>query len=278
MAASENYLLSVSSLTEAGGGCKTPSMELMASLGQPFTMSYSTSQDYSFEYGPFVAPEAIELGPGPVVFGVGNPFGQKLGGDAAVVYGFNLGLPGSFTEVRLGDKNAIGPQVRTNTSIALTTPPGQNSYGNPLGVVPVSVSNDVGAFSLPDAYVYFPALMLEHPAHMDGPVQLRYVGRPNTSVKLACGVRGPGAPWGLFDGMWELLPGWNWVGRELYAPNGDALLQIQIPESARYIGATIDFQALALNPTPKSDSTSGNVNLSVPAGAFTNRLTVKVLP
>ena len=278
MSASESYVLAVSSIAEGGGWSDGFDYSVIASVGQPFTVTQMSSSQYSFEYGPFATPDLLDFGTGPVVLGVGQAFGDKLGGNTVTVFGLNFGPPATFPSVRVGDKTALATQLRSNTAIVVDTPPGQNAYGNPLGAVAVTVTNDQGSHTRSDAFAYLPALLLNQPAHVGGHVDLRFVGPEHSSVSLATGVGGTAEPWANFDGMWELRPGWYWLRRDLYTAHGDTRIRVEIPDRAKYVGAILDFQACVLvRGNPQSSSNAGPT-LSSPAGTFTNRLTVKVLP
>jgi len=277
MSASENYVPCASAGTEGGRVSKSEDMGVASSLGLPFSATILNSLSFRFQYGVLAEPEAFDPGSGPIVLGASAATGAKGGGDVVTVFGLNFGESGALPKVYFGSARAPESKIRTNSAITVATPPGVNLYGNPLGPVPVTVSTDAGSYTAANIYTYLPALVLAGVPHRGGRFEIRFLGAPGSTVHLATGVKGSGVRWGPFDGAWELRPGWRWLGRDVFAPNGVARFVLEVPSDAGSLGGLLEFQAICLTAGSGFESTGGGT-LPSSAGSFTNRLTVKIEP
>lgn len=260
---SPTYTLSPASISEGTGVPHSTTYSAVVSVGQPFPAGTLSSLNLEFDSGPFALDDAGS-GTTPVLLGVADGVGSKDGGDRVIVLGVNLFRKGAtIPVVHFGNLLATDVRVLSENALEVTTPPGTNAYGNPLGATPVTVETELGTTSLDDAFVYLPALLQNRRAHPGGMVELHYLGQPASSVQVARGMSGPGRQFGSVSGALELQPGLQILGPAAFAADGEA--RFLIPVAAANAGSVIEFQAISFSPTAR-------------AASFTNTLAVTIEP
>lgn len=268
LAGSESYVALLPAL--AGGAVSGVSQSYRADFGHnDLEANLLGSESYSLVVGAIHADGALAAGP-PVVAGVTELAGTKDGGQTAHVVGFGFAdvLAGTTT-VDFGSSMTPSVSVLSNTQLQVSTPPGVDLLGNPLGLVDVSVTNQLGAGTAADAYAYLPALIESGEASIaGGALSLSLHSIPGALAVLSYGLSlpGVGVPVAPFDGSLTILVGQVIVPGLEPAPDGIVAWEFPLPDDPALTGATIEFQAAALE------------NLAPLGGSFTNTLPITLLP
>ena len=204
----------------------------------------------------------------PLVFGVAPALGHKDGGEPVAVHGFELDDTPGVASVLLADQPATSVSTTSNTVLSATSAAGLNEFANPLGRGNVEVTTSAGTGALADGFVYGPALSEEAPPQVGAPYAVDLHLHPGDFYLLALGASVPGlaVPVPPFAGAAEILLGVKQLVGLTLAPEGMASFGLPVPADASLIGATVEFQALALT------------SLAPLAGSFTNRLETTIQP
>lgn len=262
LSGSEQHVLIARTTAAAGGAAGSESFGVRLALGDTGAAQRAGADGLTFTGGVAWLDGPIGAGP-PVLFQVVASSGGASGGEAARALGFNFDAPGSgATLVMVADGVANGLAIPSNTTIEFTTPPGTNSFGNPLGSVEVEVLNLLGTAAIPGAYDYLPSISQEGEARIGEPLELVFRSTPSEFAILAVGTPIPGVavPIPSFAGALEIPLGVQVLSGPDLVATGEHVYLLPVPDNPNLAGKTVSFQGATFG----ADS------------SFTNRLDVLV--
>jgi len=266
LSGAEQHVLVASKTLAAGGLASSESFGLRLAVGDEGSSQRAQADGLSFIGGVAWLDGALGAGP-PVLFQVVAASGEAQGGESVRALGFNFDAPGSgATAVTLAGELASDLFVSSNTSIELTTPPGTNVHGNPLGPVQVEVLNQLGAIAVPDAYDYLPSLTQRSEAQVGEALELLLHLSPPELAVLAIGIPVPGLAISndlVAQGALEIPIGLQLLAGPAPVATSEHVYVLPVPANPGLAGKTVSFQAAALGAFD---------------GSFTNRLDVLITP
>lgn len=214
-----------------------------------------------FVLEPLAAGPTLPLGPtAPQVLAVLPAAGPSAGGQNLRLLG--LGFEGAGALAQFQGRAAPLFSI-SHLEADVTTPPGQNGFGNPLGAVELWAANNVGA-GVAAEYRYLPSLVRRSNGQVGAVLQLELEAAPGALFATLLGAPIPGLalPLPPYGGALELLVGLvNLVGL-VPAPTGKLDLSLPIPDQPSLAGLVLHLQGFALEPT---------------GGGFTNRISFTLL-
>ena len=226
----------------------------------------ASSPSYVLEVA-VVGTEAALSPSSPLVFGTSPDAGGKHGGEPVAVLGFDLDDTTGAVNVLFGSSPATVGSL-SNTAVQVTTPPGANAFGNPLGSVDVAVTNGLGTGTGVGVFAYTPALLQASPARVGQDLVL-HLRIPAGSVhQVVFGQSAPGiaVPIPPLGGALELIQDLVTLVPLQLSATGDESYPLPIPANPALVGVQAEFQAVAI------------ANLLTVEGSFTNRLVVPIEP
>lgn len=244
----------------AGGVSASSAVSVESAFGHATAGPPAASASYRVQGGAiFTGPELTLTG--PLVFGLEGGQGDRLGGEAEVVYGVNFAPGAGMTTVAIGGAG-VAATVQSDLSLAVTSPAGVDAIGNPLGATDVTVTNQLGSSTAADGYVYTPALRNNAEARLGKVYRVHYLGEPGSFVVLMLGLSHPtiSLPYSFWDGQFDLVTILFYWTPFLAAPDGSLTVEFTIPDHPDFLGFPFEFQAAALD------------SISPPGGSFTNNL------
>lgn len=260
---SEGHVATASNHPVAGGESTSETHAVASELGHPTAGPLATSTNYRFESGSVLTGSglAVPALSRPIVFGISDGHGTNAGGNLKSVFGFNFDVPNSFlTTVDFGTAPATGIRVVDNTTIDLTTPVGQSANGNPLGLVPIEVTNLFGTAQADVGYVYEQGIFQVAPPILGRDYNLHLITDTPALFYTVLGISqmGVSLPLTGFDGRFELVINPISLPPTGLSLDGFGTYTLRIPEDPTLLGLPVEFEMVLLetiNPT---------------TGAFTN--------
>jgi len=244
----------------AGGVSSSAAVSVQSAFGHATGGPTATSANFQVQTGAIHTGGGLTV-TGPLVFGVDGGVGDRLGGEARLVYGYNF-LPGAgLTSVDLGG-TTVAATVQNDLSLSVVSPAGVDSVGNPLGETDVTVTNQLGTSTARGSYVYTPALRNNADARLGKTYRVHYVGEPGSFVVLMLGLSHPtiSLPYSFWDGQFDLVTILFYWSPFLAAPDGSLTVEFSIPDHPDFLGFPFEFQGAALD------------SISPLGGSFTNNL------
>lgn len=272
---SPNFTARVRTTATAGEESTSPSFRLRSSMGPVTTgVSLMQSANFSFEGGIATIPGAF-LTDAPFLFGVLNAQGAPSnrgaasGGDPVTLVGANFQKPGAgSTLVTFFGKPASGVVVTSDTTIQAVTPPGKDSFDTPVGATAIQVQNGNGLYTLPDGFLFTPAVVKNTPlAKLGADFEFTIAPGEPASLYLMLGKTSSGCAAGVYPlaGKLQLCPLLFLTGP--FPVAGDLPLSLPLPPGPSVlIGQTYAIQSIAI-------ATGGGAS-----GSFTNPITFTLLP
>jgi len=264
-AGSESYVAEAPSISGSAGYLTSTSFRATSSIEAvtcPATESTSLNYRALGGAGLFGAWASSA----PIVFGVSGGLGSKDGGEAVTIFGRGFTEPGAgVANLDLAGAPLSGVSVSSNTTLTALTPAGVNPYGNPLALVDLDLTNQLGNSSARDAFAFGPSLIADTlPANGDDLVVSLH-SAPGTVVVIAVGGPIPGfaIPMLQLDGALEVILNMTLV-TPIMPSTGHTQVVLPIPSDPGLIGITANLQAAAID------------NLVLLSGSFTNMLPIPI--
>jgi IPT/TIG domain len=244
IATSPNAHLESFGFGNTGGGACSIDVVAFTQVGEP-TGGMSVSPNFSADIG-FLGAFEPDPPAGLVVFGVAPKFGPMAGGTTVTVSGFNFDKfgAGPTTQVFVGGTPAMQVTVTSNTSLSFTTPPGT------FGPAEIAIANSAGSVTVPNGFLYAPALATSQSVPVGGIFELANYGAPGDNYltllsTTRTSINAP--PYGtLLIGpapLIQLLPILP------YGPTGESSFALPVPEIPMLSGLTLHFQSVSLFAT-----------------------------
>ena len=260
MGGSESYVLDAPAIVGGGGVASSSSYTASVVIEAPTVPSHLASETNRMLAGP--ALFGAEPTGAPILFGVREGTGTKDGGQAVTLFGRNLDARGAGTSsAALGGKQLSGFTVTSGLTASGFTSQGVNVYGNPLGAVGASLTNQLGSTSRSSAFAYTPAVVLDSLPVVGHGYGLSLHAPPGATVSMSYGLTIPGLALPLFnlDGAIEILLQITIVVPFTPTPaSGHFQLAAAIPPAPGLAGLKLPLQALAFT------------DLATLSGSFTN--------
>ncbi|MEM7311074.1 MAG: hypothetical protein AAF682_30670 [Planctomycetota bacterium] len=261
-AGSESGVVLSHHLMSAGGDSITGTNNLgFSSVGQTLAGVVSTSTNFELLTGvSWTLPEVTT--DQPLIFGIREGAGPGVGGTPIDVFGFNFTQPAAGPlDLEFNGSLASSTAVVSNIQASSVTPTGLNGFGNPLAEVDVDAFNLLGSMRMNDGYNYFPALSLEVPATVGGPLAMRLQTNPGDLYFLALGksITGFGLAIPPWDGQLELILNVQILQSTVPVPFGVSLFQITIPDDPALAGGTLEFQAFSVTSFAPAEGRLSNL-------------------
>jgi hypothetical protein len=272
-AGSENAVVPAHGAVALGGASSGSSgATVSATLGQ-LAGPAASSASYVLHAGVAWTPPEI-AGDRPILFGARNASGGKDGGQEVEAFGYNLlaAAPASL-QLWFGTQPGTSTTVVSNTRVKSIAPGAVDAVGNPPPEVLLRVTNAHGqdtakGFAFHPSYLYEPALIQSEHARVGRAVHLHLHTDPNAAIVLVLGQTIPGTAIAIppLDGAVEVLINQQYAIPFLPLSGDQHRHVVDVPDDPALLGTKLSYQAAALT------------DLVSLAGAFTNTLTLHVLP
>ena len=200
-----------------------------------------------------LAPASLAAGGAPYVAGAFPARGDADGGEPIELLGWNLTAPGAgAATVALEGTPAIPATLLANHRASITTPPGTNGFGNPLGLGSIELVNDLGLASRARGFAHTPALVQLDEAEVGGTWRLGYLGAPGSLefVYLGASVPGLALPVGGVEGALEIPTNPKKLVQGSADANGEKQHVLPVPDNPAFVGLTLELQGLSIELVP----------------------------
>lgn len=267
-AGAENSVTPAHSTLTGGESSQSATFSMDGGVGQSGAGAQSASRNFILQSSVVWMEPTIETD-NPVVFGTSLAGADQMGGEGLELFGFGFTQTSVFgNEVSFGSEAAPVVMTATNTKLRVRTPPGRNEFLNPLGSVPVTVTNSAGSGIAEGVFAYMPALTQTTPAQVGKPTRFSFYGEPGSYWFLFLGQPAPGFEFQVagIAGTVELPIFQGLMVNSQHVPSGYGTADIVMPASPIFAGSKLTLQALIIT------------DIAVFSGAFSNVSSSQVFP
>ncbi|HET6201429.1 MAG TPA: hypothetical protein VFI25_01360 [Planctomycetota bacterium] len=249
IAASPNFALAGEETVAIVGGGSSPgtggaparaAYGALGSLapGEGASSNRQALSSFLCEFSPFA-------GTGPMVFGVNPGQSSTSGGIPVEIQGVRFLGVGT---AQFGPTAVLTFPTSPTRTVSVVPPSG---LGIPEGLVPLTVTSGGGIASLPNGFLYFPAVLASGDLVPGGDVLVRYFGPPGNGFGYAMSL-GSVAPLPLsgIGGFLQLdLSGLLFVRASTFLADGSKEFQYPTPPSPALAGVTVYWQPILFPPS-----------------------------